>query len=56
MLMCNNGEAPFPNEKIYRLSDAFEKVDKKTGNNNLIPLDLALRVININKGYIDTNS
>jgi len=46
-----NGEAPFPEEKIYRLSDGFKEIDEKTGNNDLISLDLVLRVININKGY-----
>jgi predicted S18 family serine protease len=42
---------PFPKEKIYRLSDAFEGIDEKTINNDLISLDLMLRVININKEY-----
>jgi len=41
-----NGEAPFPREKIYRLSDAFEEID----DNDLILLDLTMRVINITKG------
>ena len=46
-IVLYNGKAPFPKEKIYRLSDAFEK----TGNSDLISLDLIVRVININKGY-----
>ena len=41
-----NGKKPFPKEKIMRLSDAFEKID----NDDLISLDLIVRVININKG------
>jgi len=45
-IVLYNGEAPFPKEKILRLSDAFEKTD----NNDLISLDLTVRVININKG------
>jgi len=45
-IVLYNGEDPFPKEKILRLSDAFEKTD----NNDLISLDLTVRVININKG------
>ena len=41
-----NGKAPFSREKILRLSNAFEKTD----NNDLIFLDLTVRVLNINKG------
>ena len=56
-IVLYNGEAPFPEEKIYRLYDVFEEtqciasVQNKKNNNDLIPLDLTLRVININKGY-----
>ena len=45
-IVLYNGEKPFPKEKILRFSDAFEKID----NDNLISLDLIVRVININKG------
>jgi len=57
-IVLYNGKAPFPDEKIYRLYDVFKETqyiasveNKKTDNNDLIPLDLTLRVININKGY-----
>jgi predicted transposase/invertase (TIGR01784 family) len=49
-IVLYNGEAPFPDEKIYRLYDVLEEIDKEIDNNDLIPLDLTLRVININKG------
>jgi len=49
-IVLYNGEASFPDEKLYRLYDVLEEVDKKD-DNNIIPLDLTLRVININKGY-----
>ena len=49
-IVLYNGEAPFPREKIYRLSDAFEEIDEETDDNDLILLDLTIRVININKG------
>ncbi|MCL2156177.1 MAG: Rpn family recombination-promoting nuclease/putative transposase [Leptospirales bacterium] len=49
-IVLYNGKAPFPDEKLYSLYDVLEEVDKKN-DNNIIPLDLTLRVININKGY-----
>jgi hypothetical protein len=42
-----NGKAPFPEKKCLRLSDIFEE----TEDNDLILLDLIVRVFNINKGY-----
>ena len=45
-IVLYNGKKTFPKEKIFKLSDAFEKID----NNDLISLDLIVRVININKG------
>jgi hypothetical protein len=42
-----NGKVSYPKEKFLRLSNAF----KKTDNDDSIPLDLTVRVLNINKGY-----
>ena len=53
-IVLYNGKAPFPKEKVLRLSDAFEKIDSNDlislDFNNLIELDLTTRIININKG------
>ena len=45
-IVLYNGEAPFPKEKTIKLSDMFEKID----DDDLIPLDLTVKVLNINKG------
>ena len=49
-IVLYNGEAPFPKEKFYRLSDAFEEIDEETKNSKLLFLDVLVRVYNINKG------
>ena len=49
-IVLYNGKAPFPKEKFFRLSDAFEEVDEETENSKLIFLDVLVRVYNINKG------
>jgi hypothetical protein len=41
-----NGTADFPAEKVLRLSDAFEAI----GDKEKLPLELTVKVININKG------
>ena len=50
-IVLYNGKAPFPDEKVNKLSDAFEKSDflgmPEKGNP---ALELAVRVININQG------
>ena len=46
-----NGVAPFPDDKIYRLSEAFEKLkDLGFEERDLPALELTVRVININEG------
>jgi hypothetical protein len=46
-----NGAAPFPDDKIYRLSEAFEKLkDLGFEERDLPALELTVRVININEG------
>ena len=46
-----NGADPFPEEEVYRLSDAFEGLESLgLAENNLPGLELAVRVININEG------
>jgi hypothetical protein len=46
-----NGEAPYPDEKILKLSDSFEKVSSLglTEKEN-VALELVVKVININQG------
>jgi hypothetical protein len=44
-----NGEAPFPDEKVLRLSDAFEKA-AEWGITEKTALDLEVKVYNINAG------
>jgi len=50
-IVLYNGTAPFPDEKIYRLSKSFEKL-KGFGfrGKKFRPLELIVRIININKG------
>jgi predicted transposase/invertase (TIGR01784 family) len=46
-----NGTDPFPDDKIYRLSEAFEKLkDLGITENDIPALELTVRVININEG------
>ena len=46
-----NGTDPFPDQKIYRLSDSFEKLKSLNLLENDSPsLELTVRVININEG------
>ena len=46
-----NGTDPFPDQKIYRLSDSFEKLKSLNLSENDSPsLELTVRVININEG------
>ena len=50
LIVLYNGKAPFPKEKILRLSDAFIEAPRQDG---LGSLELVVRVININAGYND---
>jgi predicted transposase/invertase (TIGR01784 family) len=46
-----NGAEPFPDQKIYRLSDSFEKLEKLGLEEKSSPaLELVVKVININDG------
>ena len=46
-----NGAAPFPDDKVYRLSEAFEKLkDLGFAERDIPALELTVRVININEG------
>jgi hypothetical protein len=45
-IVLYNGTADFPDEKILRLSDAFENVERSGGS----ALELTVRVLNIRKG------
>jgi predicted transposase/invertase (TIGR01784 family) len=46
-----NGTDPFPDDKVYRLSEAFEKLKDLGFEERDIPaLELTVRVININEG------
>jgi hypothetical protein len=46
-----NGTAPFPDEQVMRLSDAFEKTGSLgVPEKEAVALDLEVRVININEG------
>ena len=51
-IILYNGKDPFPEEKILRLSDAFEELDEseKTKYSHLIFLDVLVIMLNINKG------
>jgi hypothetical protein len=51
-IVLYNGEAPFPDEKILRLSDAFEELEEseKTVYSDLFFLDVLVVMLNINKG------
>ena len=44
-IVLYNGKDSFPKEKFLKLSNAFKKIDDDS-----IPLDLTVRVLNINKG------
>ena len=46
-----NGTAPYPDEKVYRLSEAFEKLkDLGLADRDIPSLELTVKVININEG------
>jgi predicted transposase/invertase (TIGR01784 family) len=46
-----NGTDPFPDDKVYRLSEAFEKLKDLGFEERVLPaLELTVRVININEG------
>jgi len=46
-----NGKAPYPDEEVLRLSDAFEKPEALGLEEKAAPsLELVVRVININEG------
>jgi len=46
-----NGKAPYPDQEVIRLSDAFEKVELPGQPEKVKPsLELEIRVININEG------
>jgi len=46
-----NGTEPFPDNKIYRLSDAFENTASLGLRENVLPaLELTVKVVNINEG------
>jgi len=50
-IVLYNGIAPFPDEKIYRLSKSFEKLKGLgLGGKKIRSLELIVRMININKG------
>jgi hypothetical protein len=46
-IVLYNGIAPYPDRKVLRLSDAFEKLGLK----GKVPLELTVTVLNINAGH-----
>jgi hypothetical protein len=52
-IVLYNGNAPYPDHKVLRLSSAFKDAeDLKLANENAeLPLELVMRIYNINKGH-----
>jgi hypothetical protein len=51
-IVLYNGTAPYPDEHILRLSDAFlDPGELRLGGGNFLPLELAAKVYNINNGH-----
>ena len=51
LIVLYNGKAPFPTEKMLKLSDAFIETPKQTSCFGSV--ELTVRVLNINAGYND---